>query len=69
MNPTTKTLAAGGLSAALTVIVISELTRWGITISGDEAAAAGTVLASALHYAARWLPPEKDTEANPTQAG
>lgn len=64
MNPTTKTMAAGGLSGALVVIIVNELGRWGIGITGEEAAALGTVIASALHYAARWLPSE-----NPTRAG
>lgn len=58
MNPTTKTMAAGGLSAALVTIIVTEAARWGVTISGDEAAAFGIILATALHYAARWLPAE-----------
>ena len=56
MNPTTKTLAAGGLSGAIVVIIITELNRHGIVIDGNEAAALGTVIATFLHYAARWLP-------------
>ena len=66
MNPTTKTMAAGGLSGALVVLLISELQRQGIGLTGEEAAALGTVVASALHYAARWLPPENPTQPGPS---
>ena len=66
MNPTTKTLAAGGLSAALVVILVNELGRFGIGVTGEEAAALGTVIGSALHYAARWLPPENPTNPGPS---
>lgn len=50
------TMASGGLAAAVTVIIITEFQRYGVTIDADEAAAIGTVLGTALHYATRWLP-------------
>lgn len=66
MANTTTTLAAGGLSGAIVVVLINELGRYGIAITGEEAAALGTIIASALHYATRWLPPENPTSPGPS---
>lgn len=55
------TIASGGISAAVTIIVVSELSRWGVTVGAEEAAAFGTVLATVLHYVSQFLPQPKET--------
>ena len=64
MADVSTTIAAGGLSAAITTLVVGVAAHFGAVIGADEAAALGTIIGSGLHYATRWLPPE-----NPQQPG
>lgn len=57
------TVASGGLSAAITTVVVTEAKRLGFDIGPEEAAALGAIFGAALHYATRWLPKEISASA------